>query len=86
VELENAGGQLITAGQVAAWCGRPDTDQITVKPVIDLHQPHAVDAYEVPEAVAEPVRLRDKRRVLGSDATPSLRSCDEEVHQAGSAA
>jgi hypothetical protein len=75
VELENAGGQLITAGQVAAWCGRPDTDQITVKPVIDLHQPHAVDAYAVPEAVAEPVRLRDKTCVFPWCHRPA-RGCD----------
>jgi hypothetical protein len=60
VELEDAGGRLLTAAQVAQWCGRPDTARITVKPVIDLNQHHAVDAYEIPDRIAERVRLRDK--------------------------
>src|SRR3954454_13557977 len=37
--VENTGGQLVTARQVAQWCGRPDTSRVTVKPVIDLDQP-----------------------------------------------
>jgi len=60
VELEAAGGRLLTAGQIAQWCGRPDTTRITVKPVIDLNQHHAVDQYAVPERIAERVRLRDR--------------------------
>jgi hypothetical protein len=60
VELEGAGGRLLTAGQVAEWCGRADTARITVQPVIDLHERHAVDQYDVPERIAERVRLRDR--------------------------
>jgi hypothetical protein len=29
VRVENAGGQLLTAGQVAEWCARPDTGRPT---------------------------------------------------------
>jgi hypothetical protein len=60
MELEEAGGRLLTAGQIAHWCGRPDTARITVKPVIDLAEHHAVDQYAVPERIAERVRLRDQ--------------------------
>ena len=54
------GEHLLTAGQVADWCGRPDTTRITVKPVIDLNTVHATDGYTVPERIAEHVRLRDR--------------------------
>ncbi|HET6167221.1 MAG TPA: DUF222 domain-containing protein, partial [Marmoricola sp.] len=57
--LENAGGRLLTSGQVAEWCGRDDTTKVTVKPVRDLNEFHAVDQYKVPEWMAEQVRLRD---------------------------
>jgi len=76
--------QGVTADQVKTWCANPDT-QVVVKPVIDLNEHTHVEAYEVPERLQEQTNLRDLRRVLGSDATPSLRSCDEEVHQARSA-
>jgi hypothetical protein len=48
VWVENAGGQFLTAGHVAAWCGREDTTKVTVKPVIDLHTVQAFDGYQVP--------------------------------------
>ena len=48
----------VTAEQIRAWCGRPDTD-LTVKPVIDLADHVHVDAYEVPDRIAEAVALRD---------------------------
>ena len=48
----------ITAEQIKAWCGHPDT-QLTVKPVIDLHDHVHVEQYEVPDRIAEPVALRD---------------------------
>jgi hypothetical protein len=90
VRLENAGTHLVTADQVRAWCGvstgSTDRVTITVKPVIDLNENIATTAYEVPDRLSEQIDLRDPRRVLGSDATPSLRSCDEELHQARSAA
>src|SRR3954453_3478965 len=37
VWVDNGAGHLLSAGQVADWCGRPDTDRVTVKPVIDLN-------------------------------------------------
>jgi len=57
-----------------------------VKPVLDLAEQLHVDQYQVPDRLADQAAERDLRRVLGSDATPSLRSWDEEVHQARSAA
>jgi hypothetical protein len=60
VKVENAGGQLLTAGQIADWCGRKDTKKVTVKPVIDLHQHLSTDGYEVPARIAEHVQLRDR--------------------------
>ena len=76
-------GTPITAQQIRTWCGT--AGQIAVKPVIDLADCTPVDAYEIPDRITDQVDLRDRRRNLGSDATPSLRSCDEEVHQAGPA-
>jgi len=73
--LENAGGQLLTAGQVADWCHRPDTSNVTVKPVIDLNQPDRVDGYQAPARIAEKVRLRDKTCVFPYCHRPT-RSCD----------
>ncbi|MDF9714975.1 hypothetical protein INN71_13635 [Nocardioides sp. ChNu-153] len=53
--LENT-RDLITADQVRDWCHTPGTT-ITVKPVIDLNEHVAVDAYEIPDRIAERVRL-----------------------------
>ncbi|MDF9717267.1 hypothetical protein INN71_03825 [Nocardioides sp. ChNu-153] len=53
--LENTRA-LITADQVRDWCRTPGT-QVVVKPVIDLSGHVAVDAYEVPDRIAERVRL-----------------------------
>jgi hypothetical protein len=75
VHLENAGGQLLTAAQVAEWCGSPDTARVTVKPVIDLHQPLGVEAYKVPPWLAERVRLRDGTCVHPHCHRPA-RACD----------
>ncbi|MDN7120921.1 hypothetical protein INN71_05910 [Nocardioides sp. ChNu-153] len=47
---------LVTADQVRDWCQSPNTT-ITVKPVIDLAEHVAVDAYEIPDRIAERVRL-----------------------------
>jgi hypothetical protein len=70
VWVENAGGQLLTAAQIAQWCGRSDTSRVTVKRVIDLHEHLAVDAYEVPAQIAEHVRLRDLCLPPGANARP----------------
>ncbi len=75
VELEQAGGRLLTAGQIAEWCGRSETAKITVKPVIDLSQNQAVSAYQMPDRIAESVRLRDKTCVHPYCNRPARR-CD----------
>ena len=75
VWVENAGGQLLTAGQVADWCGREDTRRVSVRPVVDLNQPAAVDAYRPPEWLAERVYLRDRTCVHPSCHRPA-RGCD----------
>jgi hypothetical protein len=73
--LENAGGQLLTAGQVAEWCRLPDTAKVTVKPVIDLNTRHAVDGYQPTDRIAEHVRLRDRTCVFPHCQRPA-RACD----------
>src|SRR3954451_2588773 len=75
VWMENAGGQLVTAKQVAQWCGRPDTSRVLVKPVIDLRQPLNSARYQPSARVAEAVRLRDRTCVFPWCQRPA-RSCD----------
>jgi hypothetical protein len=75
VQVENAGGQLLTAAQIAHWCGLPETRKVTVKPVIDLHAHLAVDGYQVPARIAEHVRLRDRTCVHPWCQRPARR-CD----------
>jgi 5-methylcytosine-specific restriction endonuclease McrA len=72
--VENAGGQLLTAGQIAAWCAREES-RVSVKPVIDLNRHQATDAYAVPERIAEQVRLRDRTCVHPFCQRPA-RVCD----------
>jgi hypothetical protein len=50
--------QPVTAEQIRAWCGRPDTD-LVVQPVIDVDGHVHVDAYEIPDRIKERVALRD---------------------------
>jgi hypothetical protein len=75
VHLENAGGQLLTAGQVADWCRRDDTTKVTVRPVIDLNEPLSSDAYTPPPRLAEQIRLRDRVCVFPWCQRPARR-CD----------
>jgi hypothetical protein len=80
VHLENAGGQLLTAGQVAGWCGgstgsTTGSVNITVKPVIDLNRSAGVDGYKVPGWLAERVQLRDRTCVHPYCNRPAKR-CD----------
>jgi hypothetical protein len=75
VNVENAGGQLLTTDQVAEWCGRADTAQVVVNPVIDLNTTASVDGYRVRESIAEKVRLRDRTCVFPSCHRPA-RGCD----------
>jgi hypothetical protein len=75
VWLENAGGQLLTATQIAEWCGLPETGKVTVKPVLDLNIRQAVDGYRPPDRIAEAVRLRDRTCVFPFCQRPA-RACD----------
>jgi hypothetical protein len=75
--VENAGGQLVTAGQVADWCRRDDTGRVIVKPVIDLNQPVFTDAYAVLARIAEHVELRDSTCVFPWCHRPA-RGCDKD--------
>jgi hypothetical protein len=77
VRVENAGGHVLTAGQVAEWCGRPDTDRVIVKPVIDLTAHLATDAYQIPDVIAEHVELRDSTCVFPWCHRPA-RGCDKD--------
>jgi hypothetical protein len=85
--LENAGGQLVTAGQVAQWCGvsagstthstgsTTHGAKVTVKPVVDLNQPLTSAGYQPSAAVVDHVRLRDRTCVHPWCQRPA-RSCD----------
>ena len=48
----------ITAEQVRAWCGNPDT-QVTVKPVLDLEGHIHVNCYEASDRLKAQTELRD---------------------------
>jgi hypothetical protein len=99
--LEGAGGvgrventrTLVTADQVRTWCGHPDA-RVTVKPVVDLADHVSVEAYEVPDRIAEPVALRDLTCVFPWCTRPARRlrpdqhrcDCDHVVpHRKGGA-
>jgi len=74
--LENAGGHLITVNQVRTWCETPGTTtNIVVKPVIDLAEPLATDAYEATHRIREHVILRDRTCVF-PHCNRSARRCD----------
>ncbi|MEE3127255.1 MAG: HNH endonuclease signature motif containing protein, partial [Actinomycetota bacterium] len=49
--------QTVTADAVREWLSVPGT-QITVKPVIDLADQIAVDAYEIPDRISQRVKLK----------------------------
>ena len=57
VRVEETRG-FLGIGRLAQWCTDPAT-QIDVKPVIDLNGHIGVEAYEVPDRLAEQTRLRD---------------------------
>jgi hypothetical protein len=79
VRVENAGGQLLTAGQVADWCGRTDTAKVVVKPVIDLAERLSTDAYQVPDRIAEQIRLRDRTCVHPYCNRPARRTDTDHI-------
>jgi hypothetical protein len=75
--VENGGGvRLVTAEQVRQWCGRPDA-RVVVKPVIDLADHVSVDAYEVPDRLAERTTLTHPTCVFPWCARPARR-CDHD--------
>ncbi|HEY1134414.1 MAG TPA: DUF222 domain-containing protein [Nocardioides sp.] len=72
-------GGILTADQVRAWCGSPET-RVIVKPVIDLAAGAsgaglAVDGYRPTERIADHVRLRWPRCVFPY-CTRSARASD----------
>jgi hypothetical protein len=69
---------MVTAEQIAAWCGHPDTE-LVVKPVIDLADHVHVDQYEVPDRIAEPVALRDQTCAFPWCTRPA-RTCHPDEH------
>ena len=48
----------ITVEQVRSWCTHPDT-QVIIRPIRDLNDHVRVDAYEVPDRLADQVDERD---------------------------
>ncbi len=77
----------VTTGQIRDWCSVPDTTKITVRPVIDLHDHVHVDAYEVPDRIAEAAALVDHTCVFPWCTRPARKcDCDHCVpHGAGGA-
>ena len=73
----------VTAEQIRTWCGHPDA-QVTVKPVLDLADHVHVEAYEVPDRIAEAVALRDVTCVFPWCTRPARRlhpdqhACDRD--------
>jgi len=65
---------FVLAEQVREWCGSSST-QVVVKPVIDLRGQVAVDAYEVPDRIAERVRLT-RPTCVSPHCTRPARGCD----------
>jgi hypothetical protein len=66
----------ITAEQVRAWCGNPDT-AVTVQPVLDLAGHIHVDAYEASARLKNQVDLRDVSCVFPF-CTRRARQCDHD--------
>ncbi|WP_432479168.1 hypothetical protein [Nocardioides sp. GXQ0305] len=62
----------VTVETIREWCGRPETD-LVVKPVIDLADHVHVDAYEVPDRIAERIALRDHTCVFPHCTRPARR-------------
>jgi len=65
---------FVLAEQVREWCGSSST-QVVVKPVIDLRDQVAVDAYEIPDRIADRVRLTRPACVFPHCTRPA-RGCD----------
>ena len=66
----------VTAEQIRDWCANPDAE-VVVKPVIDLNAHHHVEAYEVPDRIAEQSTLINHACVFPWCAR-SARACDSD--------
>ena len=66
----------VTVEQIRQWCASPDA-QVVVKPVLDLDEHHHVDAYEIPDRIAEQSMLVSHTCVFPW-CTRSARSCDSD--------
>jgi hypothetical protein len=71
--VENAGGHLVTAGQVAQWCA----GTVTVRPVIDLAETLHSSGYQPSPTLVEAVELRDRTCVFPWCNRPA-RGCDKD--------
>lgn len=69
-------GRAVLEQQIRDWCGRTDT-HLTVKPVIDLTDHAAVEAYEIPDRLTERVSLLQPTCVFPW-CTKSSRRCDRD--------
>jgi 5-methylcytosine-specific restriction endonuclease McrA len=82
---ENGGGHLVTAGQVAEWCGvstgsttgHSSTTAITVRPVIDLAETLRSSGYQPSPTLVDQVVLRDRSCVFPWCNRPA-RGCDKD--------
>ena len=61
--IEQAGSRVLSVEQIRAWCGRPDV-QITIKPVIDLHQRLETPIYTPTDRIRDYVIARDRTCVF----------------------
>ena len=66
----------VTVEQIRGWCANPDAE-VVIKPVIDLDEHHHVEAYEVPDRIAEQSILVNHSCVFPW-CTRSARSCDSD--------
>ena len=72
-EIERLGAA--TRDLLADWLGRPDLAGITVRPVLDLHTPAAVDRHDPPAWMRHAALLADARCVFPG-CTRDSRGCD----------
>ncbi len=63
---------FVDADQVKTWCANPEA-QVTVKPVIDLNEHIHVNAYEVPDRLAEQAALVDVHCIFPWCTRPARR-------------
>ena len=75
-----AGGEIERLGAatrdlLAAWLNRPDLAEITVRPVLDLHRPDAVDRHDPPAWMRHAALLAEATCVFPG-CTRDSRGCD----------